>query len=137
MRQGNSVYTGSPTFMTTTLSSSDHLYLYQNSSGMGDIYGQESPGWICCTLRSGLHEIPTMIRTIPHGLDNNHACKWISDNFPGMLICILFLENCLKSICMHAYSPIHVERSIFFLKYGTDLSPRFDTLNDLSTWIGE
>ena len=60
---------------------------------------------LCCTLRSGLHEISTMIRTFPHGLENNHACKWISDNFPGMLTCVLFLENCLKSICMHGCSP--------------------------------
>ena len=72
--------------------------------------------WIRCTLRSGLHEIPTMIRTFPHRLENNHACKWISDNFPGMLTYVLFLENCLKSICMHGCSPIHVERSFFFLK---------------------
>ena len=48
------------------------------------------PSWktkqyIGCTLRSGLNELPIMIRTIPHGLENNHACKWISDNFPGML----------------------------------------------------
>ena len=47
--------------------------------------------YICCTLRSGLHEIPTMIRTFPHGLESNHLCKWNSDNFPGMLTYILFL----------------------------------------------
>ena len=40
---------------------------------------------ICCTLRSGLHEIPTMIRTFPHELENNHACKWIFENFPRIL----------------------------------------------------
>ena len=34
-----------------------------------------------CTIRSGLHEIPTMIMTFPFGLKNNHACKQISDNF--------------------------------------------------------
>ena len=55
----------------------------------------------CCTLRSGLHEIPKMIRTFSHGLENNHASKWVSDNFPGMLTYILFLEYCLKSIFMH------------------------------------
>ena len=57
-----------------------------------------------------------MIRTFPHGLENNHAFKWISDNFPGMLIYVLFLENCLKSICIYGDSPIHVERFFFFLK---------------------
>ena len=72
--------------------------------------------YICCTLRSGLHKISTMIRAFPHGLENNHACKWISDNFPRMLTYILFLENCLKSICLHDCSPIHVELSFFFLK---------------------
>ena len=66
--------------------------------------------WICCTLKSGLHEIPTMIRTFPHGLENNYACKWIFDNFPGLLTYVLFMENCLKSICMHCCSSIHVER---------------------------
>ena len=71
---------------------------------------------ICCTLRSGLHEIPTMIRTFPHGFENNHACKWISDTFPGMLTYILFLESCLKSICMHGCSPIHVKMFFFLLK---------------------
>ena len=71
---------------------------------------------VCCTLRSWLYEIPTMIMTFPHGLENNHACKWISDNFPGMLTFILFLENCPKSISMHGYSAIHVEWSFFFLK---------------------
>ena len=67
---------------------------------------------IGCSLRSGLHEIPTMIRTFPCGLENNHTCKWISDNFLGMLTYVLFLENCQKSICMHGFSPIHEERSL-------------------------
>ena len=66
---------------------------------------------ICCTLRSGLHEIPTIMKTFPHGLENNHSCKWISNNFPGMLTYLLILKNCLKSICMHCCSPVHVESS--------------------------
>ena len=36
--------------------------------------------------------------------------------FPGMLTYVLFLKNCLKSLCMHGCSPIHVEGSFFFLK---------------------
>ena len=49
---------------------------------------------LCSTLRSGLHEIPSMIHmTFPHGLENNHACKWNFDNFPGMLTSVFFLEN--------------------------------------------
>ena len=75
---------------------------------------------LCCTLRSGLHEIPTMITTIPHGLENNHACKRTFDNFPGMLTYVLFLEKCQKSNCMHGYSQIHVDRSI---KYRGQLCP--------------
>ena len=51
-----------------------------------------------------------------HGLQNNHACKWIPDNFPQMLTYVSFLENCLKSICMPGCSPIHMERYFFFLK---------------------
>ena len=26
-----------------------------------------------------------LLRTCPHGLENNHACKWFSDNFPGII----------------------------------------------------
>ena len=66
---------------------------------------------LCCTLRSGLHEISTMIRTFPCGLENNHACKWISDNFPVITHMPALMENCRKSICMHGCSPIHKEKS--------------------------
>ena len=49
--------------------------------------------YICCTVISGLHGISTMSRTFPCGLENNHTCKWISHNFPGMLTYLLFLEG--------------------------------------------
>ena len=68
--------------------------------------------YIGCTLRSGLHEIPTMIRTFPHGFEKNHAWKWTSDSFPRMLTDVLFLLNCQKTSCLHDYSPIHVDRSL-------------------------
>ena len=84
-------------------------------------------------LRSGLHEIPKMIRTFPPWLENNHACKWISDNFPGITHMSEHLENSYKSICLHGCTPIHGERSFFFLK----VWDRFDTLKDLLPWIGE
>ena len=71
---------------------------------------------ICCTLRSRLHDISTMVRAFPGGLENNHACKWISDVFPGILTYVLFLENCQESICLHGCAPIHGEGSFFFLK---------------------
>ena len=58
------------------------------------------------------------IRTFPYRVENNHAYKWISENFPRILTYLLFLESFLKSICMHGFSPIHVEMSIFFLKAG-------------------
>ena len=88
---------------------------------------------IGCTLRSGLYEIPTMIKSFPCGLENNHACKWISDNFPGITHMSEHLENSYKSICLHGCTPIHEERSFFFLK----VWDRFDTLKDLLPWIGE
>ena len=78
---------------------------------------------VSCTLRSGLHEIPTKIRTFPHGLENNHACKWTFDNFPGMLIYVLFLENCQNTICVHGSSPIHVDRSIRVSNLGDKFVP--------------
>ena len=56
-------------------------------------------------------------RTFPHGLENNHACKWILDNFSWIISMSAFLGNCLKSIYMHGYSPIHVERSQSLLEF--------------------
>ena len=88
---------------------------------------QQSLLWMadctCCTLRSGLHEVSTMIRTFPHGLENTHACKWISDNFPGMLIYVLFLEKFLKFICIHGCSPIHAPYSREFMKLAPPPAP--------------
>ena len=48
-------------------------------------------------------------RTFPNGLENNHTCKWLMDNFPGIICMSVFLKK--KSICMYDCSPIHVERS--------------------------
>ena len=39
--------------------------------------GQEC---ISCTLRSGVHEISTMIRTFPCGLENNHSWKIVKNH---------------------------------------------------------
>ena len=39
-------------------------------------------------LKSMWHISPLgliLIRTCPHGLENNHASKWFSDNFPGII----------------------------------------------------
>ena len=88
---------------------------------------------ISCTLRSGLHEILTMIKTFPHRLENNHAFKLTSDMCPGMVICVLFLESCQKIIYMHGYSPIHVDR---FLRV-SNRSHTFKKKRIFSTWIGE
>ena len=52
------------------------------------------------------------LKIFPHGLQNNNAYKWISENFPGITHMLAFLENCQKSICMHGCSPIHKERSL-------------------------
>jgi hypothetical protein len=66
-----------------------------------------------------------MIRTYPHGFENNHACKWTSDNFPGMVTYVLFLENCQKTIYMDGYSPIHVDRSLRVSNLGDKSVPYF------------
>ena len=55
--------------------------------------------------------------TFPHGLENNHACKWILNNFPAIIHLSAFLENCQKSICMHGFSPIYVEKSYSLLEF--------------------
>ena len=66
-----------------------------------------------------------MIRTFPHGLENNHACKCTSDNFPGMLSCVLFLETCQKIICTQGCAPFHVDRSLRVSILGDKSVPYF------------
>ena len=51
-----------------------------------------------------------MIRTFPHGLENNHACKWISDNFPGVLTYVL-----LSKIHLHTWSFSKPRGKVLFL----------------------
>ena len=80
---------------------------------------------VSCTLSFSIHEIPTMIGTLPCGLENNHACKWISDKSPGMLTYMFFLENCEKSICMHGCSPINEERFLRVSNLGDKSVPYF------------
>ena len=63
--------------------------------------------------------------TFPHALENNHACKWTSNNFPGMIIYVLFLENCQETMCMHGYSPIHVDRFLRVWHLGDKSVPYF------------
>ena len=104
---------------------------YQNMPGLVLILGQVKvlPHQnICCSLRSRLHEIPTMIRTIPHGLEDNHACKWLSDNFPGILTYVLFLENCLNPFACKVVCQSTWKGPFSSYKYGTDLSPRLIVL---------
>ena len=74
-----------------------HAWLFSNPQGKV-LKSTKSRGPICPILLQRK-------RTFPHGLDNNHACELISDNFQK------FLENVQKSICMHGCSPIHEERS--------------------------
>ena len=50
-------------------------------------------------------------RIFPHGLENNHAWKWILDDFPGIIYMSAFLENCQNFICRLHCSPILVERA--------------------------
>ena len=80
-----------------------------------DLENQFNPAQSCpMSILHSQIRTQTMIRTFSHGCENNLACKWIYDNFPGTLTYILFLENCLKSICMHGCSLIHMERPFFF-----------------------
>ena len=46
------------------------------------------------------------------GLENNYACKLISDNFPGITCMSAFLGNCQKSVCMYCCSSIQGTRSL-------------------------
>ena len=92
-----------------------HAWLFLNSRGKV-LKSIKSRGQICPILLRRK-------RTFPRGLENNHTCKWISDNFPGMLTYVLFLESCQKSICMPGCSPIHGERSFFLLKSMGQICP--------------
>ena len=79
-----------------------HAWLYFNPWGkvlfLLKIMGQICPlDWI-------------LLRTFSPGLESNNKYKWISDNFPGMLTYVLFLESCQKYICMHCFSPILEQR---------------------------
>ena len=75
-----------------------------------DLKSMKSRGQICPILSRRK-------RTFPRGLKNTHACKWILDNFPGIIRMSASLENCQKSICMHGCAPIHVERSYLLLEF--------------------
>ena len=54
-----------------------HAWLFSNPGGKV-LFLLKSMGQIC-----PLDLI--LLRTCPHGLENNHACKWFSDNFPGII----------------------------------------------------
>ena len=85
--------------------SENHLHAWLFSNPCGQVLKSiKSRGQICPILLRRK-------RTFPCGLENNHACKFILDNFPGIICISAFLENFQKSICTHGGSLIHVERS--------------------------
>ena len=70
--------------------SENHLHARLFSNPCGQVLKNiKSRGQICPILLRRK-------RTFPHGLQNNHACKWILDNFPGIIYVSAFLENCLN-----------------------------------------
>ena len=69
-----------------------------------------------------------MIRTFPCGFENDHACKGISENFLGMLKYVLFLKIVRNSIACMLVLQSKGKGTFSSCKYGTNLSPRFDTL---------
>ena len=80
-----------------------HAWLFSNPRGKV-LFLFKSMGQICPLAL-------IIIRICPHGLENNHAWKWFTDNFPEIIHIYALLENCQKSICMHRCLPIYVERS--------------------------
>ena len=46
--------------------------------------------------------------TFCHGLENNHACKWIPGKFSEI--------SEISEVCMHDCFPIHGGRPVFLLK---------------------
>ena len=92
---------------------------------------------LCCTLRSRQHVIPTMIRTLPRGFENNHACKWISDNFLGITHMSALLENCQKFICIYSCSEIPGTRSLRVSNLGDKSVPYILEEKKLYPWIWE
>ena len=62
-----------------------HAWLFSNPWGKV-FFHLKSMGQIC-----PLDLI--FLMTFPHQLENNHACKWISENFPGIKHMLAFLEN--------------------------------------------
>ena len=57
----------------------------------------------------------TMIRTFPRGLEDNHACKGISDNFPGKLT---YIHVCVTP---GTFSEIHLHAGLFSNQRGKGL----------------
>ena len=86
-----------------------HAWLFSNPCGQV-LESIKSRGQICPIIERRK-------RTFSHGSENNHACKWILCNFPGIIHMPAFLENCQKSMCMHGCSPIHMEMSYSLLEF--------------------
>ena len=85
--------------------SNNHLHAWLFSNPYGKIlFLLKIIGQICLLAL-------ILLRTCPHGLENQYARKWISENLPA------FLGNCQKSICMHGCSFIHVERIKSLLEF--------------------
>ena len=67
--------------------------------------------YVCCTLRSWLHEISALIMTLSPGLEKNYTLERSSKSFPGMTSMSGCLENCQKHIPKSQCSPIQETRS--------------------------
>ena len=68
--------------------------------------------YICCTLRSWLHEISALIMILSPGLENNYILERSSKSFPGITCISGFLENCQKYIPKSQCSPIRETMSL-------------------------
>ena len=61
-------------------------------------------GQVLKSIKSRGQIFPMLLRrkrTFPHGLENNHACKWTLDNFPGIIG--VSIPGKLSELHLHAW----------------------------------
>ena len=62
--------------------------------------------WLCCTLRSWVHEILSHYRTVSPRLGDNYVSKCSSDSFPHTKYVSPCVVKCQKYIAMHHWSHV-------------------------------
>ena len=90
-----------PNYQQSNLSQQHYYIILENNSS-----SPISPIYICCTLRSWVHENVSHYRTVSPRLGDNCASKCCSDNFPHTKYMSPCVENSQNHTLMIRCSPI-------------------------------